>query len=374
MKTYGMNFSSLYVHIPFCLKICDYCAFYIIDKANSTVRRRYLERLREELRLDRHLCAPMKTIYLGGGTPTFLSVSELRALMAIFSECVERADDCEFTIECNPDSLTREKVKVLLEGGVNRFSLGVQSFSQATRDTIGRSGDISRIYHAVETLRSLNVDNFNCDLIYGVPGQTLRQWEQDLRNIVKLHPPHISTYALTIEENTPLAIRGVKELRDDLIASMWEFTNEYLEDECRLHRYEISNLAKSGFECQHNWGIWMGAAFVGAGPSACYFDGRSRWTNPVSLDKWLRGESPAEDYLPPHRRALEILITGLRTVNGWDRNRFTALTGYDFFDLRGDEFQEFIQSGHMRYGNNTLQLTDKGLLVADYIGRELLWP
>ena len=367
-----MNFSSVYIHIPFCLKICDYCAFYIIDKANSTIRHRYLERIREELRQGQHLCKRITTVYLGGGTPTFLSVSELRTLMKMVNEYIRLTNPYEFTIECNPDSLTQEKVKVLLDGGVNRFSLGVQSFSQATMDMIGRPGDITRIYHAVEILRSLNVENFNCDLIYGIPGQTLNHWEDDLRKIAELHPPHISTYALTVEQNTPLANRGVKEGEENIVASMWELANEYLQDGCGLRRYEISNLAKPGFECQHNSKIWMGAAFLGVGPSACYFDGLSRWTNPANLDKWLCGEAPVEDYLDPPRRAVEILITGLRTVNGWNRDRFKALTDFDYFDLRGHKFHDFIQSGHMRYENKNLQLTNEGLLVADYIGRELL--
>ena len=367
-----MNFSSFYVHIPFCLEICDYCAFYIIDKANSTLRQRYLKRLNSELSLKGPLCHSMKTIYLGGGTPSYFSVTELKTLMASLNMHLNIVDDCEFTFECNPDSLTEEKVKVLLDGGVNRFSVGVQSFSQNSRDRIGRAGDISRIYQAVALLRALNVENFNCDLIYGIPGQTLSQWEKDLWKIAELDPPHVSAYQLTVEKGTRLANRGTEECKDKLAIAMSELTHAYLSDRCRLHRYEISNLAKTGFQCQHNNKTWMGAPFLGAGPSAAYFDGRSRWTNPADLHKWMLGDPPIEDYIEPSARALEILITGLRTIEGWNRQHFIEATGFDFIDLRGAQINEFIQSCHMHFENNTLRLSDKGLLVADYIGRQLL--
>ena len=367
-----MSYNALYIHIPFCLQVCDYCAFYIIDRANSTVRRRYLKRLNEELQLKRQLCGSLQTIYLGGGTPTFFSVAELETLMALLNKHFTLSTDCEFSIECNPDSLTEEKVKVLQDGGVNRFSLGVQSFSKETRSIIGRAGEISRIHRAIEILNAFDVRNFNCDLIYGIPGQTLYHWEDDLKKIAQFHPPHISTYALAVEKGTPLARRGFHEGEENTVIQMWKLANNILKDTCGLRRYEVSNLAKAGFECRHNYNIWMGATFLGAGPSACYFDGKSRWTNPVSLEKWNRGESPLEDCPEPSIRAVEILITGLRTISGWNRNYFVEVTGFDFFDLRCSKLNEFIKSGYMSYNNKTLQLTEKGLFLADYLGQELL--
>ena len=367
-----MSYTSLYIHIPFCPYICDYCAFYIIGKAKSTLRRSYLNRLEEELREKRELCHSLQTIYLGGGTPTFFSLAELEKLMTILNDQFRRSPDCEFTIECNPDSLTDEKVRILLDAGVNRFSLGVQSFSKRTRQIIGRHGNASRIYHAMEVLKTRSVKNFNCDLIYGIPGQTLDDWKIDLEKIIKLNPPHISTYALTVENNTPLFNQGVQEGNEDVMVSMWKLANIFLKNGIGLYRYEISNLAKPGFECRHNYRIWRGARFLGAGPAACYFDGRSRWTNPANITHWLQGEKPEEDYVPPPQRAIEILTTGLRTTAGWNREHFSQVTNFDFFELRGLKLNEFMQSGHISYENSTLRLTRKGMLLADYIGRELL--
>ena len=367
-----MRYTALYIHIPFCPYICDYCAFYTIEKANSTLRSRYLKRLGDELLRKSELCDPLETIYLGGGTPTFFSLAELDKLMMMVNRLFVRAANCEYTIECNPDSLTHEKVRVLSDGGVNRFSLGVQSFSKRIRQTIGRPGSRSRAHEAIEILRANGVINFNCDLIYGVPGQTLHEWEADLRILSDLEPPHVSTYSLTIEENTPLSSRGIQEGDQDVLASMWELANVYLCDTCGIHRYEVSNLARHGFRCKHNYSIWKGARFLGAGPSACYFDGRSRWMNPCNLKSWLRGDPPIEDYVPPQNRAVEILITGLRTSTGWGEEDFREITGFDFFALRGSTLNQFIHSGHIEYVDDTLRLTKKGLLLADYIARELL--
>ena len=367
-----MSYTSLYIHIPFCPYICDYCAFYTIEKANSTIRRSYLQRLDEELRQQSELCSPLQSIYLGGGTPTFFSLIELEKLMAMVNDYYSRAPGCEFSIECNPDSLTQAKVRVLLDGGVNRFSLGIQSFSMKTRQIIGRPGSVSRVHQTIKLLFALGVKNFNCDLIYGVPGQTLDEWEKDLQRIVEFCPTHISTYALMIEDNTPLSFHGIKEGEETIVVAMWKFANDYLGDKLGLFRYEISNLSRPGFECKHNYSTWMGAPFLGAGPSACYFDGMSRWTNPDNLTQWLQGTPPVEDHVSPKVRAVEILITGLRTTRGWNRYYFKNITGFDFFELRESKLKEFIDSGHISYTKETLRLTNKGLLLADYIGRELL--
>ena len=200
----------------------------------------------------------------------------------------------------------------------------------------------------------------------------MRGWEHDLRKIAELNPPHVSTYALMIEDGTKLANQGVKEGHEGITISMWRLAEEYLSNAIGLHRYEVSNFAKRGFECRHNYKVWMGGSFIGAGPSASYFVGGSRWTNPISLTNWLNGEHPQEDYINPKKRSIEVLITGLRTTKGWVRDHFKEVTGFDFFEMRGPTLKEFIQSGHMSYTDKTLRLTNKGLLLADFIGSELL--
>jgi len=367
-----MLFRSLYIHIPFCAKICDYCAFYTVEKADATVKQRFLDRLDQELSLKRDSAGPLDTIYMGGGTPTLFSNGELEKLLKSVNKHFSFAANHEFTIEGTPETITKEKVQILLDGGVNRFSMGVQSFSVQTRATMGRPGNVKRVGKAIEFLNIHQVDNFNCDLIYGVSTQSLTDWRKDLEMVLSFNPSHVSTYSLTIEENTILADKGRAEVHQDSAIEMWDLATQYLEAKGGYNRYEVSNFCKPGYECKHNLMTWQGQAFLGAGPSACYFDGVSRWKNPGNLTAWLKGNDPEEDSLKPQDRAVEILITGLRVTRGWSREHFNLVTGFDFFDLRKPALDEFMQTGHMVFESDRLSLTPKGILVADFISSELL--
>jgi len=367
-----LPFADLYIHLPFCPQKCDYCAFYSLAKSDSALRSRFLGRLAGEMREKGLACGPLETIYLGGGTPTFFPGPELQRLMTLIHDSVQLASGHEFTIEGNPSTLTREKIRLLLDSGVTRFSIGVQSFSRAIRDRIGRGGEIRNIYRAVENLRACGVRNYNCDLIYGVPGQTMREWAADLEKVVELEPVHVSTYSLMVEPGTPLARRGVLERDDEESVEMWQFAGDFLAARCGLRRYEISNYAVPGFECRHNCRIWMGGRFMGAGPAACYFDGVTRWMNPPDLSRWFRAEAPAADHLEAERRAIEILITGLRTVRGWTRRAFRRMTGFDYLELRRPQIRSLVEYGLLADDRHRLRLTEKGLLLANTVGVELL--
>ncbi len=358
--------------MPFCARRCDYCAFYVYEKAASGLRREYLTRLESELKVKSEYCDPLATIYIGGGTPTYFSTRELREMLTMVTENFQFEAGYEFTVESNPDCLTPAKLTALIDGGVNRISTGIQSFSQGVLDAIGRPGKIERAYEAVDAIRASGIGNFNCDLIFGVPGQTISDWENDLKEISQLAPPHISAYSLMIEENTKLAESGTVEGDDELLSEMWNLAGEYLENHCGLRRYEISNYAKTGFECRHNQRIWMGNRFIGAGPSACYFDGVSRWTNPTTLASWLKNTPAVEDAVSSEQRAVEILITGLRTVDGWERFDFERVTGFDYSDIRGETICELTEAGLLVQDVNSLRLSNQGLLLADFIARELL--
>ena len=198
------------------------------------------------------------------------------------------------------------------------------------------------------------------------------EWADDLEKIAPLHPPHVSAYSLMIKKGTPLADHDLVPVIDDVFLEMWELTEQFLQERCRLKRYEISNFARRGFECKHNQDIWRGGCFLGAGPSACYYDGTSRWTNRANLAAWCNSENPEEDYLVPEDRAVEILITGLRTVAGWKRSEFRERTGFDYLELREDKIQDCIKSGLLCDANDRLKLTKRGLLLADYVERELI--
>ena len=363
-----MQLHDLYVHVPFCAKRCDYCAFYTLAGANAELRGRYLNRLIAEFAELAPRCGRLRSIYLGGGTPSHLTPDELRRLFCGLRNEFELAPDIEFSMEANPLSLTPQKLEIMLEAGVNRVSLGVQSFSDATRRAIGRYGDVNKVPEAVALLRSCGVRNFNCDLIYAAPGQTMADLQEDLRHFVELDPPHVSTYSLMVEPDTPLAQRQVQEADGDLIADMWECINETL----ALERYEISNLARPGHSCRHNVVIWKGAPFAGAGPAACWFDGETRWANVADIADWEAGAAPAPDRLPPEERAIEILITGLRTAEGWTAAEFASVTGFDYRELRTPQLTELAADGVILMSEEGVRPSREGLLLHDHIGRTLL--
>ncbi len=367
-----ISYNSLYIHVPFCAKLCDYCAFFVIAKPNRTIRQNYLNRLKREIQDKTTLFEPLDNIYLGGGTPTHFSLKELQKLLRILTSNLPISTDCEFTIEGNPTCFTKDKIKLLLDNGVNRFSIGVQSFSDETRRTIGRAGEVSRIFNVVDALQSYSIKNYNLDLIFGVPNQSIDQLRLDLDELVKLSPSHISAYSLMIKEKTPLAKRLKNGINDDFFIKMWTLIEEKLNNECGMYRYEISNFSKPGYECRHNYNIWKGGQFLGVGPSACYFDGISRWTNPANFNKWIDGIDAIEDYLDLPDRAIEILLTGLRTSKGWEHSEFKLKTGFDYNKLRYKQINHCVSKGLIHKEENRIKLTKRGMLLSDYVERELI--
>ena len=311
-------------------------------------------------------------MFIGGGTPSLLTPRQLERLLSGIRTAFVLAADCEFTVECNPDSLTPEKIAVLACHGVNRVSLGVQSFLPAHRLTLGRQGSLDHLAELLAELRACGLRNLGMDLIYGIPGQTLADWESDLCQAVACGLRHLSTYALTVEEATRLGRRGVHPAADDLATDMWEMAAG-VAAEAGFRRYEVSNLALSGFECRHNLEVWYGGTYLGCGPAAASFDGDLRWTNAANLDAWLQVGTPREeDRLPPAARAAEVLAFGLRTVDGWNRARFRERTGFDCLELRGAEIAALAADGFLEVLPATLRPTSRGLLFADRVAERLL--
>lgn len=365
------SFNSLYVHVPFCDAKCAYCAFYSEAGLDLSWHRRWQERLEEEFRAHANACTPLSSVFIGGGTPTLLAADELQKLFAAIHRNFRLAGDCEISIEANPGSLTPEKIAILAAGGVNRVSLGVQSFSLRRRQILGRRADPAGVPALLGELRVAGIQRHNLDFIYAIPGQALADWEDDLRRAGDLGITHLSAYALTIEEGTRLADAATPPADDELQVAMWERTAEILGG-YGLQRYEISNYARPGAECRHNLDIWFGGTYVGTGPAAASFDGCQRWTNPADLRQWLAG-APAElDKLAPAARAAEILAFGMRTVAGWDLDRFRQRTGFEATALRGDAIAELCQQGLVVLAENRLQCTHNGLLFNDLVLRELL--
>jgi oxygen-independent coproporphyrinogen-3 oxidase len=363
----------LYVHVPFCRARCAYCAF--VSEAPPDPRRmeRYLCALERELASAVRQANALDSVYVGGGTPTALGPRRLTRLLELVRQHVAVTAQTEWTVEANPDALDPGTVAALASAGVNRVSLGLQSFDDDLRRTLGRQVDPGGTADAVTALRRAGICRVNADLIFQIPGQTLAQWTEDLRRALDLGVTHLSAYALTLEEGTRLAASAPVVPDEDCFLAMWDATDE-MAHAYGLRRYEISNLAEPGHECRHNLEIWYGDPYAGCGPAAASFDGRRRWTNPPGLDAWLRGQGPEVDDIPDAARAAEILAFGLRTVAGWDLDQFQRVTGADLGTLCPAAIAELVAAGLLELVPGRLRPTPRGLLLHDTVAERILLP
>src|SRR6266403_2003997 len=278
----------IYVHIPFCARICPYCAFYkdLLDRSQTS---RFCEALLRELELnesrrrtgDRRSLLRPSTIYFGGGTPTALNIAQLELLLRGFHERLELSQLVEWTIEANPGSVSARKAALLKKFGVNRISLGVQSWDDELLRLLGREHNAQQAEESFQILRDAGFTNVNVDLMFGLPGQTVDQWRATLERTIALGPEHVSTYCLTYEEDTEFFLRHARgEFRQDsdADADFFQMTMSILEGAGYEH-YEISNYARPGFQSAHNRAYWFGADYLGIGPSAFSTIGMTRWQN-----------------------------------------------------------------------------------------------
>lgn len=339
---------------------------------------RSLEREIDHARLPKR--TPLKTVFFGGGTPTHPKPEELRRLFQIVGQTFETASDVEFSVEANPLDLTDEKLEILEQSGVNRISLGVQSFSQASLKLLERDHTPAQIEEVVNRLRP-RFNNISLDLIFGVPGQTLEDWHSTLQQAIELEPTHISAYGLTFEKGTEFWTRrerGQLESADEqLEKDQYALAMELLPRE-GFQQYEISNFAKPGYECRHNHVYWNGDEYWAFGPGAArYVDGR-RETNIRSVLGWLarleRNESPVADSeeLDPRHRAKELVYLGLRRTAGIQRTDFFDRTGIELDQLYGAILSEQVRQGLLDDDGLTIKLTQQGRFLADRVVMEFL--
>ncbi len=355
----------LYIHIPFCKNKCDYCAFYSLPNSQKMIPA-YLSHLNAEFAKQKKI-EPLESIFIGGGTPTILSEKDLALLFESIYKHFKSADTAEISIECNPEPLSDAKVTIIAKYA-NRISLGVQSFNQKHRDILGRSGDVNSVYKAIELINKYNLTNYNIDLIYGIPEQTISNYKNDLEKAISLGIKHLSAYSLSIEENAVLAKKDI-EIDDDFSTDMFLMAKDILEQN-KIYQYEISNFSKKGYECKHNLQIWKGDKYLGLGPNASSYNG-DRWTEVDDLDKWLKSEPPEFDKISSKYRAIEIFIMGLRTVNGWELKDFQNKTGYDY-NLWIENIEVFRNKTLVNREEEKIKLTQKGLLFWDSIAEELI--
>ena len=359
----------LYLHIPFCLQICPYCSFYK-DLAGPGKADPLVEAVIREAELFGNRCAP-RTVFIGGGTPTALSVTQLERLFAGLQRHLDLTNTEEFTIEMNPATVTARKAELLRGFGVNRVSMGVQSWDPDLLKVLGRVHDADQLRRSFAILRETGFDNLNLDLIYGVPGQSLAQWEDSIRQTVALGPEHISAYCLTYEEDTEYFERMTRgEFREDVEsdAGFFERGVEML-SAAGYGQYEISNYARPGRECRHNLAYWEGADYLGLGPSAWSTIGERRWQNVPDTAAYVQavqaGVRPLrnEEILPATTREAEKIAFGLRMNAGIDPARLAE---------RHDLITGLREEGLLEDHGPRVRLTPRGRLLADEIAAELM--
>jgi oxygen-independent coproporphyrinogen-3 oxidase len=359
----------LYLHIPFCLQICPYCSFYK-DLAGPGKADPLVEAVIREAELFGNRCAP-RTVFIGGGTPTALSVTQLDRLFAGLQRHLDLTNTEEFTIEMNPATVTGRKAELLRGFGVNRVSMGVQSWDPDLLKVLGRVHDADQVRRSFAILRETGFENLNLDLIYGVPGQNLTQWEDSIRQTVALEPEHISAYCLTYEEDTEYFERMTRgEFREDVEsdAGFFERGVEML-SAAGYGQYEISNYARQGRECRHNLAYWEGADYLGLGPSAWSTIGERRWQNVPDTAAYVQavqaGVRPLrnEEILPATTREAEKIAFGLRMNAGIDPARLAE---------RHDLITGLREEGLLEDHGPRVRLTPRGRLLADEIAAELM--
>jgi len=366
-----MPVQHIYVHIPFCHRICPYCAFYKHQPGNSDIAS-FVQALLTELRAasTQHDIRP-ETIFFGGGTPTFLSRHHLEPLLAGFNDTLDLTELREWTFEANPATFGLEKAKLMREGGVNRLSLGVQSFDPDDLKTLGRDHAPGDIAESVAILREAGFENVSLDLMFALPGQPLPRWESSLSRALALSPQHLSCYNLTYEEDTDFMRRfekGEYTQDNDRDAPFFERASSLL-GKAGFHHYEISNYARPGFEARHNQACWRGADYLGLGPSAVSTVGGRRWKNLPDTTAYTRKVLASENIatepeeLSETTRANEAVALQLRTSEGLDRTRVPHLTDAEIAPL--------LEEALLLSTPERLTLTPKGRLVADAVAAHL---
>lgn len=369
---------AAYVHVPFCIHHCGYCDFAVVvgrDHQHAL----YLEALAAELAMLGPP-RPVRSIFIGGGTPTVLSADHLARLLDLLNRHFPHDGQAEVTIESTPESLTAEKVAALAAGGVNRVSIGVQSFAASALHMLDRQHQSEQVPRVVEMVRR-QIAAVSMDLIFGVPGQSLADWQRDLEAALALEPVHISTYGLTYEKGTPLWKRWqrgqVRRVDEDTELAQYVWAIDRLEAAGMIH-YEISNFARPGYESRHNHVYWANEAYYGVGLGAVRYIDSWREFNTRDFDRYVRlclcGESPTfqRERLDPETRARETITTQLRRATGIDRDRFAEQTGFSFDQLAGPRYAQLLTAGLLLDDGQCVRLSKAGRCVADSIMLEFL--
>lgn len=373
--------AGLYIHVPFCAKRCLYCDFF--SNTEMKYKEPYVTALIRELEIRKDYIGnePLETIYFGGGTPSQLQATDFERIFDAIQRLFDTSGCKEVTLEANPDDMTPEYVTGLRRFPFNRISMGVQSFKAEDLRFLNRRHDREQALRAVELCKENDLANISIDLIYGLPGQTLKEWESNLDVAIRLDIPHISAYHLIYEEGTALyklkEAGKISPVEEEVSVSLFTSLIDQLTANGYLH-YEISNFARPGMISRHNSSYWTGKKYLGAGPSAHSYNGESRQWNVSSLPAYIRGiESGSPEIeveeLDINTRYNDFIITGLRTMWGVNLTEIQGQFGNDKLIYCQKQAALYLKQGLLIEKDATLTLSRNGIFISDSIMSDLLW-
>ena len=373
--------AGIYIHIPFCKRRCIYCDFF--STIQSEKKPTYIHALCQELEMRKNYLEgeEIETIYLGGGTPSQLTEEELNEIFTSLYNIYKVKEDAEITLEGNPDDLTPEYVSMLRRLPINRISMGIQTFQEETLKLLHRRHTARQAIEAFQRCREAGFRNISIDLMYGLPGETLDTWKEDLQQAIALHPEHISAYHLIYEEGTALwKLRDehqVEEADEDLSVTLFKTLINELKQAGYQH-YEISNFCLPGLHSRHNSSYWTGKKYLGCGPSAHSFNGSSRQWNIASLDNYLKGIASGKpnyeiEELDLYTRYNDFVITSIRTCWGMSLSRLRSEYGEELYRYCLRMAKSHLEQGVLEIEEGTLRLTQEGIFISDGIMSDLLF-
>ena len=373
--------AGIYLHTPFCKRRCIYCDFF--STTQSEKKPAYVHALCQELDMRKNYLKgeDIETIYLGGGTPSQLTQEELEKIFSALYNIYKVKEDAEITLEANPDDLTPEYVHMLRSLPINRISMGIQTFQEETLKLLHRRHTAQQAIEAFRRCREAGFQNISIDLMYGLPGETLYTWKEDLQQAIALRPEHISAYHLIYEEGTALwklrEQHQVEEADEDLSVTLFRTLIDELTHAGYEH-YEISNFCLPGLHSRHNSSYWTGKKYLGCGPSAHSFNGTSRQWNVASLDKYIHAIQQGKlDYeieeLDIYTRYNDYVITTIRTHWGMSLSQLRTTYGEDLHRYCLRMAKPHLEQGVLEIKEDTLKLTKEGIFISDGIMSDLLW-
>jgi oxygen-independent coproporphyrinogen-3 oxidase len=372
---------SLYIHIPFCVKKCAYCDFTSYDNCSNTIEA-YVEALLKEIETTAEQLnhKVIYSIFIGGGTPSLLSPEHIYKIFSCIKGHFEILPEAEITIECNPGTLTEEKMACYKGVGINRISLGLQSTHDHHLKNLGRIHNYKTFLKNYHALRAEGFNNINVDLMFALPNQTLREWEETIQDIIKLKPEHISKYSLSIEKGTPFytKYKSISNIIEEELERKMYYNAQAMLIEAGYKHYEISNYSLEGYECQHNIVYWTLKPYIGMGLSAASFYHHARFENTTDLHEYINREESYDTKIIERKKSSqkalmeEYMFLGLRLLKGINKQAFEQQFQQSFDDIYKEICGELKGNGLINETQESLALTQKGIDISNYVLSQFL--